>query len=93
MPNEYAVHLRRYLSSAHPRRELPVWEIFFRILHLYSTQLPSGRSDVSLKVAGVSFDSLCQSDRHLYQLNKAEIIASQRYYCTNSGRTTKPGEC
>jgi len=24
---------------------------------------------------------------------QAEIIASQRYYCTNSGRTTKPGEC
>jgi len=24
---------------------------------------------------------------------QAEIIASQRYYCINSGRTTKPGEC
>jgi len=23
---------------------------------------------------------------------QAEIIASQRYYCINSGRTTKPGE-
>jgi len=58
----------RYLSSTLARRvNYRLGEIFFRILHLYSTQLPEEAMFLS---AGVSFDSLCpRSRRNLYQRN------------------------
>jgi len=89
-PVSIAVHLRRYLSSTLAQRELPAWEIFFRIL-LYSTQLPSGRSDVSLRGAGVSFIVPKRSRRNLYQLNNRLKLPVNATTAINS-RTTKP-EC
>jgi len=57
-PVSIAVHYMPLpqLNFSSPR-ELPAWEIFFRILHLYSTQLPE-EEDVQ-----AFFDSLCPSDR------------------------------
>jgi len=48
MPSEYSVHQ----GATHPLVSSVNYLLgdIFSILHLYSTQLPSGRSDVSLRV-------------------------------------------
>jgi len=87
------VHLRRYLSSTLARVNYRL-EIFFRILHLYST-LPSGRSDVSLSGCRRFFRFIVpkRSRRNLYQLNNRLKLPVNATTAINSGRTTKPGEC
>jgi len=96
MPSEYSCALKAppQLNFSSPR-ELPVWEIFFRILHLYSTQLPQEEAMFLSRVQAFLSIHCAKAiaAKPVSAEQQAEIIASQRYYCTNSGRTTKPGEC
>jgi len=90
MPSEYscALHALPQLNFSSPR-ELPVGEIFFRILHLYSQPLKKKRCFSQGRRLSSIHCAQAIAAKPVSAEQQAEIIALQRYYC-NKRQNDKP---